>query len=1027
MAGSQYNSMTADKILHDCPVSSSQPESKWIASSIDTLNSTDNSSFTPDKEAQMGAPNIPAEVNSRGILFCHQNVNSIRNKFDEVRWFVETVKPAVFSITESKLDPHRDVDNMYIIENYYLLRFDRTVNSGGGTVIYVKCDFQYEILDPVFRIPDLCEINVIRIKKCGVKPIIIVTVYKHPNISLSEFISCFEDLNQMVGEFKLEVVIMGDFNINLLDICTNENENETDRFKFKFYHLCKEYNLWQLLRTPTHNRGGLIDHIYVTDRDKYSKFGSFSYGGSDHKLCFVIRKKRKLVYEPRVILVRSWKKIDWEAFKNELVIIRGQFDSSTSNEISQNTSQYVIRNVDKKFDYINRRVMELLDKYAPLKKRLVKGKHNPWFNSNLRTLCNQRNKAQEFAIEQKTVEAKKNYRQLNNKRNLMLSNNKALYFQGKFEEACDSSSLWDTINELTQFRRKSKSAINQLHTGSRKITDKSEICDILADTFVLAGTNDTTDINSEIKEYCNNFDYVNSANSDKYPITVTHEEVYKALSAVKVKRSYNPPNIAPARVMKNCGVVFLGILVSLFTNIINNTSVPLAFKKANVMPLYKGKGSRLSSINYRPISLLNDYCKIFEKFLSSRILDRVENQLNDNQHAYRANRSCHTALTKFTNDVFSSIDKPKTKVGAIYIDFSKAFDSIDHTLFVKKLMYNFKLEPWIVKISNENLKFRVFTIDNQDKCYDLGRGICQGSAYGPLTFSLYINDISDTINIPFLMYADDIVIYTEGKSFSEIIAKLEQEMLQIQEWCKVNHMSINYDKTKLMFFYKSRDSSVKKESMPSFITIGDKQIERVEEFKYLGVIIDSTLTFSSHFKLVVKKISDRLSYLRGFKRYLNTRILRVMVNSHLYSIIDYGIDIWAVQSDTMLNELQAKIDRFLFEFEYSTNYRNRKTVSDTDLLKVRKKFNFLSVKHRRDLILLKSAFLKFHSKKLEISERESSRLIPLMKMPKFQSQMYKSSVNYRTISLWNGLPKNFDVKKWGMNKFVNEIITHWGI
>jgi len=164
-------------------------------------------------------------------------------------------------------------------------------------------------------------------------------------------------------------------------------------------------------------------------------------------------------------------------------------------------------------------------------------------------------------------------------------------------------------------------------------------------------------------------------------------------------------------------------------------------------------------------------------------------------------------------------------------------------------MYNYKIEPWLVNVTNENMKSRVFTIDSNEKCFNLTRGICQGSANGPVTLSLYINDIVNVINVAHLMYADDIVIYTEGQSIQEIAEKLRVEMLKIQEWCKVNSMSVNYDKTKLMFFHKSKDVTIKNEKL-DYLVVGNECIERIYEFKYLGIMFDPCLNFNLHYNIV---------------------------------------------------------------------------------------------------------------------------------------------------------------------------------
>ncbi|CAL8119367.1 unnamed protein product [Orchesella dallaii] len=264
------------------------------------------------------------------------------------------------------------------------------------------------------------------------------------------------------------------------------------------------------------------------------------------------------------------------------------------------------------------------------------------------------------------------------------------------------------------------------------------------------------------------------------------------MKKMRVRKSHNPDNLVPLRVMKNLGTVFTKLLLTLFSSILSGGAVPTAFKRANVMPLYKGKGSKLMSNNYRPISLLNDYCKLFEMFLSERIKARVRDKLCDKQHAYRENRSCNTALRVFTNFIYDEIDKPRTKVGAIFIDFTKAFDSISHSKLINKLNNEFELEPYLVRILQDNMSGRVFSINNLgNRLYTMERGICQGSANGPLTFSLYINDIRKIITAAYLLYADDIVIYASGDNFKDIKDTLVADLERIQQWCSDNSMSIN--------------------------------------------------------------------------------------------------------------------------------------------------------------------------------------------------------------------------------------------
>jgi len=223
---------------------------------------------------------------------------------------------------------------------------------------------------------------------------------------------------------------------------------------------------------------------------------------------------------------------------------------------------------------------------------------------------------------------------------------------------------------------------------------------------------------------------------------------------------------------------------------------------------------------------------------------RVESSLCNNQHAYRKNRSCHSAISIFSQFIYNNIDKPKTKVVSIFFDLRSAFDSVSHDLLVNKLMVDLNLEPKYVKLINEGLTNRVFSIHGNDKLYSLPCGVPQGSALGPLLFSIFINKIGDAISCPFLTYADDLVIYQSGTNSSDILESLQKDVIAINEWCKLNGLKINFDKTKYMVFHKDKDVSIKMECHNK-LEIENNVIERVYEFKYLGLIFEPCMKFKN--------------------------------------------------------------------------------------------------------------------------------------------------------------------------------------
>jgi len=150
------------------------------------------------------------------------------------------------------------------------------------------------------------------------KPIIFVVIYKPPNVKHDIFITFFTKLCSFLNEKQLETVIVGDLNINLM---INESGNIPPE-NMDFFLTCKEYNFRQLLSQPTHNKGALLDHVYVNNISLYNNFGSFPYAGSDHDLCYAIRKQEKIKFEAKVIKVRNWNKVEWNEVKKELCLFQ---------------------------------------------------------------------------------------------------------------------------------------------------------------------------------------------------------------------------------------------------------------------------------------------------------------------------------------------------------------------------------------------------------------------------------------------------------------------------------------------------------------------------------------------------------------------------------------------------------------------------------------------------------------------------------------------------------------------------------
>lgn len=318
----------------------------------------------------------------KGILFAHVNINSIRNKFEEVCNFLQKHTIAVFAITESNLDAERDLTCMYQIPEYYMTRFDRDVKkgkkSGGGLIMYIHNTFKFDILDIDFLIPGRTQLAILKVYRDYMKPLLFTALYNPPDTDKTQFLKCFTDLNVYLSSFKYERIIVGDFNLNLI------GKGVFDINTHKLLLLAKEFNMYQLIKGPTHNSGSLLDHMYVSNKSDFTQSFHLPFAGSDHDICVTARKKLKIKVSPRIVTCRKFSDIDWDLFNKDL-------QSYMENVNCENIDVKHPVKTDVEFNNFSLYVMNTLDKHAPSKNKIVKSKNVPWFNSEIWKLVKHRN------------------------------------------------------------------------------------------------------------------------------------------------------------------------------------------------------------------------------------------------------------------------------------------------------------------------------------------------------------------------------------------------------------------------------------------------------------------------------------------------------------------------------------------------------------------------------------------------------------------------------------------------------------
>lgn len=398
------------------------------------------------------------------------------------------------------------------------------------------------------------------------------------------------------------------------------------------------------------------------------------------------------------------------------------------------------------------------------------------------------------------------------------------------------------------------------------------------------------------------------------------------------------PFSIPTTLLKLLGRCLSKPLEILYNCSFSTGVVPNNFKLARVIPVFK-KGSRTCSSNYRPISLLSIFNRLLEKLMYKRLISYIEkeNIFYEGQFGFRSNHSTVQAGILIIDKIQKAIEKGLYSCG-IFLDLSKAFDTVNHEILIKKLdHYGIRgvAKNWFVSYLNCRRQF-VSIGSTKSNEHSIPCGVPQGSVLGPLLFLLYVNDLPRVTSVfDCHLFADDTNLFYANEDLLELESIININLPKINTWLACNKLSLNIDKTNFVIFHPPQKRIRHKVNL----FINHKTISQATSVSYLGIHIDSNLNWKSQVTHIAKKIKRGIGVLCKIRHFVTTQVIIQLYYSLIYPHLTYGLPVWGNTYASTLNPLvilQKRVVRIITFSKYDEHssplFKQLDILKITDLL-----------------------------------------------------------------------------------------------
>lgn len=821
------------------------------------------------------------------VFLLQWNCRGLIHNWHEISAYLSTIHPQIIAMQETWLLP----DDQYNVSlsGYNIYRDDYlgTGRRRGGVVIYISTDIpQVEVPSPSNGINTvICTVQV------GHQPLDIINVYFPPHISCTALKLHLESIIQSTSN---KFIIVGDFNAHH-EMWGSHNTDNKGRI---ISEVLQSHSLVVLndgsptYYNNTNNSATAIDLTICSSEiaTRFSWIAQTDTQSSDHYPIILRSSLRPSTQQ----WVPTWNlhRADWLLF-------------SQLSEIETYDHHY---SINYNVNHFTNVLLNAATSAVPERKKPPRKIPVQWFNNDCRNAIARRKRAlrryqRHHSIDNKVI---LNRERARTRRIIRYHKTEAWKaFLSSLRATTPLAQMWRGIRELDG--QHSPIPIPILRLGNRIISTPVEVLNCIAESFISSSSNLLLDNINQFSEISPQSIDFNTHVLYGYNVNFTRHELLAAIR--KAGRSSVGPDKLHYDFFKHISSSCFNFLLDLYNHIWNSNGFPESWLHSTIIPILKPGKARNLPESYRPISLTSCMGKLMERMVASRLsfLLETHNILDENQCGFRPQRSAIDQVVRLDTSIRYGFQR-KMATLVVFLDIKKAYDSVIPEILLNKLFHmNFRgnLANYLKHFISAKRIIRIRMGNYFSSCYTTDRGLPQGSCISPILFNLMINDIFDDLDdeICYSLYADDSAIWIQGTDLPYMYYRMQAALTVINQWAQQNRLTFSASKSASVLY------SIDNHKPCHQLLLNIEPISHCQSYKFLGVILDRSLTLREHVKYIKARVLRRLNVLRvlaGNKCWgASPIVLRKFFKSVILPILHYGAPIVTAASPQTLQPLDT--------------------------------------------------------------------------------------------------------------------------